>query len=76
MPGVSRSDQLVEIRKGVDILIATPGRILDYLSAGDVSLERVTFFVLDEADRMISLGFEKEVKQIISMIRPDRQTLM
>ncbi|GAA5850831.1 hypothetical protein JCM3766R1_006125 [Sporobolomyces carnicolor] len=74
--GVSRSDQLVEIRKGVDILIATPGRILDYLSAGDVSLERVTFFVLDEADRMISLGFEKEVKQIISMIRPDRQTLM
>ncbi|GAA5901711.1 uncharacterized protein JCM6883_000371 [Sporobolomyces salmoneus] len=74
--GVPRSEQLMEIRKGVDILIATPGRIIDYLSAGDVTLERVTFFVLDEADRMISLGFEKEVKQICSMIRPDRQTLM
>ncbi|GAA5963785.1 hypothetical protein JCM3765_006855, partial [Sporobolomyces pararoseus] len=74
--GVSRNDQLSDIRSGIDILIATPGRLLDFLSSGDVSLERVTYFVLDEADRMISLGFEKEVKQIISMIRPDRQTLM
>ncbi|GAA5982676.1 hypothetical protein JCM5350_002144 [Sporobolomyces pararoseus] len=74
--GVPRNEQLSDIRSGVDILIATPGRLLDFLSSGDVSLERVTYFVLDEADRMISLGFEREVKQIISMIRPDRQTLM
>ncbi|GAA6061429.1 hypothetical protein JCM10212_002010 [Sporobolomyces blumeae] len=74
--GVSKVNQVVSVRSGVDLLIATPGRLLDLLSTGDVSLERVTYFVLDEADRMIHLGFENEVRQILSMIRPDRQTLM
>ena len=66
----------MEIQSGVDILIATPGRLLDFLSAREVTLKRCTYFVLDEADRMVYLGFENEVRQIISMIRPDRQTLM
>jgi len=74
--GVSRTTQMMEIQSGVDILIATPGRLLDFLSAREVTLKRCTYFVLDEADRMVHLGFENEVRQIISMIRPDRQTLM
>lgn len=57
-------------------MVATPGRLIDFLSAKDMTLSRVTYLVLDEADRMLDLGFEKYIKQICSQIRPDRQTLM
>lgn len=57
-------------------MIATPGRLLDFMDAGVVRLNRVTFLVLDEADRMLDMGFEKEIKKILDQVRPDRQTLM
>ncbi|GAA6035044.1 hypothetical protein JCM8097_002158 [Rhodosporidiobolus ruineniae] len=62
--------------RGCDVLIATPGRLIDYLGRGQISLTRVTYLVLDEADRMLYMGFEQEVKDICSMVRPDRQVLM
>ncbi|VDN84047.1 unnamed protein product [Brugia pahangi] len=61
---------------GVDILAAAPGRLLDFLIAGVLNLNRCTYLVLDEADRMLDMGFEPQIRRIVSMIRPDRQTLM
>ena len=59
------------------MIAATPGRLLDFVDAGDVSLAtRVTFLVVDEADRMLDLGFEPQIRKISEEIRPDRQTLM
>lgn len=60
------------MRHGVEILIATPGRLLDFMESGVVRLNKVTFLVLDEADRMLDMGFEKEIKKILSQVRPDR----
>lgn len=58
-------------------MIATPGRLLDFLENGDTNLRRVTYLVLDEADRMLDMGFEKDIQKIVSKItHPDRQTLM
>ena len=74
--GASRSEQLTHYERGVDIMVATPGRLIDFLSAKDMNLKRVTYLVLDEADRMLDMGFEKKIKLIWSQIRPDRQTLM
>merc|ERR1712232_1077445 len=61
---------------GVEICIATPGRMIDFLSNGTTNLKRVTYLVLDEADRMLDMGFEPQVRKITSQVRPDRQTLM
>lgn len=66
----------MKLRGGVEILIATPGRLLDFMDAGVVRLNRVTYLVLDEVDRMLDMGFEKEIKKILDQVRPDRQTLM
>lgn len=74
--GASRSEQLRQYERGVDIVVATPGRLLDFLSAKDMKLDRVTYLVLDEADRMLDMGFEFSIKQICSQVRPDRQTLL
>ncbi|GAA5885000.1 hypothetical protein JCM6882_007187 [Rhodosporidiobolus microsporus] len=74
--GVPKSGQLADIRTGCDVLVATPGRLLDFISRGDVKLARVTYLVLDEADRMLYMGFEDEVRQLCSVVRPDRQVLM
>lgn len=57
-------------------MIATPGRLIDFLESGKTNLKRVTYLVLDEADRMLDMGFEPQLKQIVGQIRPDRQTLM
>jgi len=57
-------------------LIATPGRLIDFLESGTTNLRRVTYLVLDEADRMLDMGFEPQMRSIISQIRPDRQTLL
>ncbi|GAA5990659.1 hypothetical protein JCM10908_003175 [Rhodotorula pacifica] len=75
--GISRQKQLPAMANGAyDVLIATPGRLIDYICTGDVQLKRVTYLVIDEADRMINEGFETELNEIISCVRPDRQVLM
>merc|ERR1740121_3227641 len=74
--GVSRYGQASELRRGAEILVATPGRLLDFLEGGVTNLKRVTYLCLDEADRMLDMGFEPQIRKIVSQIRPDRQTLM
>lgn len=61
---------------GVEICIATPGRLIDMLESRKTNLRRVTYLVLDEADRMLDMGFEPQIRKILEQIRPDRQTLM
>ncbi|KAI1448398.1 DEAD-domain-containing protein [Annulohypoxylon stygium] len=74
--GVPRGPQIRDLNKGVEVCIATPGRLIDMLEGGKTNLRRVTYLVLDEADRMLDMGFEPQIRKIISQIRPDRQTLM
>lgn len=57
-------------------MIATPGRLIDFLVNGYTNLRRCTYLVLDEADRMLDMGFEPQIRRIIEQIRPDRQVLM
>merc|ERR1712118_394902 len=70
------SQQARDLQDGVEIVIATPGRLIDFLESDRTNLKRVTYLVLDEADRMLDMGFEPQVRKIVSQIRPDRQTLM
>jgi ATP-dependent RNA helicase DDX5/DBP2 len=74
--GVSRYGQAQDLRRGAEIVIATPGRLLDFLEGGVTNLKRVTYLCLDEADRMLDMGFEPQIRKVVSQIRPDRQTLM
>ena len=73
--GVSQHPQTDALRNGVDILIATPGRLLDLMNQNFVQLNQLQMFVLDEADRMLDMGFVHDVKKIIAKIPPKRQTL-
>jgi ATP-dependent RNA helicase DDX5/DBP2 len=57
-------------------LIATPGRLIDFMESGSITLKKITFLVLDEADRMLDMGFGVQIRKIISQCRPDRQTCM
>jgi ATP-dependent RNA helicase RhlE len=74
--GVSDKPQIAELRRGVDTLIATPGRLLDLIGRGEVDLSRVRFFVLDEADRMLDMGFLPDVRRITARLPKSRQTLL
>lgn len=74
--GAPKGPQLGMLRQGVHILVATPGRLIDFIEIKRINLLRVTYLVLDEADRMLDMGFEPQVRAICSQIRPDRQTLM
>lgn len=74
--GASRGPQIRELMSGVEIVIATPGRLIDFLESGKTNLKRVTYLCLDEADRMLDMGFEPQIRKIVSQIRPDRQTLL
>ncbi|KAJ3300145.1 hypothetical protein HK104_004065, partial [Borealophlyctis nickersoniae] len=75
--GASKGEQFKELRPGgVEILVATPGRLIDLIKMKATNLRRVSFLVLDEADRMFDLGFEPQVRSICNNIRPDRQTLL
>lgn len=74
--GVPRGQQIRELARGVEVCIATPGRLIDMLQSEKTNLRRVTYLVLDEADRMLDMGFEPQIRKIISQIRPDRQTCM
>ncbi|XP_078447254.1 DEAD-box ATP-dependent RNA helicase 20-like isoform X2 [Wolffia australiana] len=73
--GAPKGPQIRDLKRGVEIVIATPGRLIDMLEAGHTNLRRVTYLVMDEADRMLDMGFEPQIKKIVSQIRPDRQTL-
>jgi ATP-dependent RNA helicase RhlE len=74
--GVNISPQIRALARGVDILIATPGRLMDLEHQRCVSLDKVEVFVLDEADRMLDLGFVHEIKRIITKLPPKRQSLL
>jgi ATP-dependent RNA helicase RhlE len=73
--GVSEKPQIAELQRGVDILVATPGRLLDLMQRGLVRLDKVKFFVLDEADRMLDMGFINDVKKVVKALPAQRQTL-
>lgn len=74
--GAPKGPQIRDLTRGVEIVIATPGRLIDMLESGKTNLRRVTYLVMDEADRMLDMGFEPQIRKIVSQIRPDRQTLM
>lgn len=74
--GVSRSVQAEKLRRGVDILIATPGRLNDFLVSKTTTLSRSTYVVLDEADRMLDMGFEPQIRQALEGVPKERQILM
>ncbi len=65
-----------ELQKGCEVVISTPGRFIDMVKKKATNCDRITFVVLDEADKMLDMGFEKQVGCILDSIRPDRQTLM
>ncbi len=73
--GVSQFSQVEALRHGVDVLIATPGRLLDLMGQNIVSLKHIEYFVLDEADRMLDMGFVHDVKKVIMKLPPVRQSL-
>ncbi len=74
--GVNQKPQAATIRQGVDILVATPGRLLDLQSQGLLSLKRIEIFVLDEADRMLDMGFLRDIQKVINSMPEKRQNLM
>ena len=73
--GVGQTPQVEALKKGVDILVATPGRLMDLYQQGFVSLEHLEIFVLDEADRMLDMGFIHDVKKILKWLPNEKQTL-
>lgn len=74
--GAPKGPQIRDLENGCEIVIATPGRLIDILEMGKTNLRRCTYLVLDEADRMLDMGFEPQIRKIIEQIRPDRQCLM
>lgn len=73
--GVSQHHQVINLKKGVDILTATPGRLLDLMQQGFINLRDIRFFVLDEADRMLDMGFITDVKKVVAKLPENKQTL-
>ncbi|TRY98961.1 hypothetical protein DNTS_001232 [Danionella cerebrum] len=74
--GGSMWEQAKALQEGAEIVVCTPGRLIDHVKKKATSLQRVTFLVFDEADRMFDMGFEYQVRSIASHVRPDRQTLL
>ena len=74
--GVKINPQIAALRKGIDIVIATPGRLLDHIAQKTIDLSHVNFFILDEADRMLDMGFINDIKKIIAIIPKQRQNLL
>ena len=74
--GVNQNPQIKQLRNGVDVLVATPGRLLDLENQGHLSLSKVEIFVLDEADRMLDMGFKRDIDKIRALIPSKRQNLM
>lgn len=73
--GVNQNPQVDALKRGTDILVATPGRLLDLINQKFISLDHITHFVLDEADRMLDMGFIHDIKRILPMLPARRQTL-
>ncbi|MEM7646909.1 MAG: DEAD/DEAH box helicase [Pseudomonadota bacterium] len=73
--GVSQSKQVKELKKGTDVLVATPGRLLDLINQGFIKLHKVEVFVLDEADRMLDMGFMRDIKKILPLLPKKRHNL-
>lgn len=74
--GGSKERQIANINETCEVIIATPGRLLDLLESKVLNLHRCSYLVMDEADRMLDMGFEGQIRKIAEQIRPDRQTLM
>jgi len=74
--GAPKSQQIRDLQAGADLVVATPGRLIDLLNMGKTNLHRCTYLVMDEADRMLDMGFEPQIRTIVSQVRPDRQTLL
>ncbi|MFH1727188.1 MAG: DEAD/DEAH box helicase [Pseudomonadota bacterium] len=74
--GISINPQIHELRRGVDILVATPGRLLDHVGQGTVDLSKIDILILDEADRMLDMGFIPDIKRIIALMPLKRQNLL
>ena len=74
--GVSINTQIAKLRKGVDVVIATPGRLLDHLAQGTIDLSAIECLVLDEADRMLDMGFIRDIRKIMKVLPKDRQNLL
>ena len=74
--GVNQRPQVADLRRGVDVLIATPGRLLDLHEQGHIDFEHVEFFVLDEADRMLDMGFIRDIRKVLALLHDDRQNLL
>lgn len=73
--GVAQGPQVTALRNGVDVVIATPGRLLDLMNQGHISIREVEIFVLDEADRMLDMGFVHDVKKLLAVLPKKRQSL-
>ncbi len=73
--GVNQRPQVDALQKGVDLLVATPGRLLDLIGQGYITLKHLRFFVLDEADRMLDMGFIHDIRRILPLLPERRQTL-
>jgi ATP-dependent RNA helicase RhlE len=74
--GVNQNPQVAQLRQGVDILVATPGRLIDLQNQGLISLSKVEILVLDEADRMLDMGFLRDIERVLKVLPPKRQNLM
>jgi len=74
--GASKNEQRLDLMKGAEVVIATPGRFIDMVKSKATNCQRVTYLVLDEADRMLDMGFEAQIRCIMDLVRPDRQTLL
>lgn len=74
--GASMDKQIQQLKRGAHILIATPGRLIDHLESGNVKLDGVRILVLDEADRMLDMGFQPQIKKILARVPRERQTLL
>ncbi len=74
--GVNQKSQIEVLKKGVDIIVATPGRLLDLINQRKVDLSNIDYLVLDEADTMLDMGFLHDVKKIVSYVKKDRQTML
>ena len=74
--GVSQNPQVEKLQRGVDILVATPGRLNDLIGQGYISLKKVEIFVLDEGDRMLDMGFIHDVRRVVAQLPQERQTLL
>ena len=74
--GVNQNPQVKALNKGIDVLVATPGRLLDLIQQRQINLKAVEFFVLDEADRMLDMGFIHDIKKVLKLLPNKRQNLL